>query len=313
MSRYEGESPFQTRGLVWAHGRGLLLLDDDARQITVKPDLPFSFDALYAEPTLCHLVANEAERPLSQAEIAHVAAYLARWAAEPHLCAGVDVEGRYLEGVTRDHVVRTVDTPPPPGGLWRFDFSKGPGDHWIQAWGVDAAGAPIDGVDETHAAAVVTEPPPMPRWGEVWRWDRTTRAWRVARLPADILQAHRRRKIQDAWLHLQMRLEESEHVTIAISGNLHQLGCDRETRETVIALNTAIARNVPLANPRPWFFKGNTAPTLVTHDDLAAMGAAILARQDALYTVYFAQKAAISAMADVSAVAAYDVTTGYDS
>jgi len=311
MPRYSGQSPFQERGLVWSQGNGLLLLDDTARPISVKPAFEFPFDALFCEPTLCHRVVGLDELALTFPEITEVQAYLEARATEPAVFSGVDADGRYREGVPRNEIVRVVSTPPPSRGAWRFDFSKPTGDHWHQAWCVDAHGRYMAGADEREAAAVVTVPPPSVQYDEDWHWDFNTASWRDARDPAEILTSHRRRKTAEAWLHMEYRLDAIETITVLIDGVPYQFGCDRETRENIIGLVAAINAGVPISNPRPWFPKGHLSSIMISHADVAAIGGALLAKKDACYGVYFTHKANIMALTDPAAIQAYDVTRGY--
>jgi hypothetical protein len=99
--------------------------------------------------------------------------------------------------------------------------------------------------------------------------------------------------------------------TVTISGASYGFGCDRDSRENILGINTAIASGLPIPNPRPWMPKGAVTPVMCTHADLAAIGGALLARKDAVMQAYFAHKAAIKAMADVDAILSHDVTAGW--
>ena len=117
-------------------------------------------------------------------------------------------------------------------------------------------------------------------------------------------------KVQEAWGELETRLD-SYAVTVAVNGVDYQWGCDKESRENIMGINTAIAVGLPVPNPRNWTPKGGLAPVSCTHSDLAAIGGALLAAKDAFMAVYFIHKAAIMTEDDLETVLAYDVTTGW--
>lgn len=117
-------------------------------------------------------------------------------------------------------------------------------------------------------------------------------------------------KTQQAWSEMNRRLEDYS-VTVTISGNDYPFGCDSESRDNIMGLNTAIAIGIAVPNPRDYTPKGYLTPVQCTHADLAAIGAALLTAKDTFIASYLVHKAAISALTTSIEVAAYDITTGW--
>lgn len=118
-------------------------------------------------------------------------------------------------------------------------------------------------------------------------------------------------KIKLAWTEFERRYETAV-VTIPVSAGTYSFGCDKETRDNILGINTAIAIGIPISNPRPWTPQGIVIPIDVTHADLALIGAAILSKKDELINTYFFHKAMISAQIDIMSVANYDYSTGWN-
>lgn len=314
MARYVGPSPFQDSGFVWANGAGYILTTNGTRMVFDKPDFSFDYDFVYCEPTLCHRTIGDDEIVLTESEIVEVSAWISAELATPLIVNGVDADGRYLEGVPETSVVRTVSVPPPSGGTWRFDFAMAaqfPGDHWTQAHCVDVDGNYIGNVDEGQWAALATVAPPDDTYGEDWRWNGSE--WQDVRTEADKLAAAQTVVKELVWSLCAQKLEYDAVAVVNIGGTDHEFGADRETRENIIGLNTAIAIGVPVPNPRQWYPKGEIAPVDCSHADLAAIGGALLAVKDAYMTAYLTHKATIMTMTDAASVLAYDYSSGWPS
>lgn len=120
------------------------------------------------------------------------------------------------------------------------------------------------------------------------------------------------KKLAQAFKFLEKKIEDAVvEVAIASTGQTHPFGCDRITQENIIGINTAIARNIAIPNPTYWTPKGSPAPITVTHDELAAVGAAILNKKNDLYMIYFGHKSNIMSQTDPVEVAKYDFAIGF--
>lgn len=312
MARFEGESPFQNRGFVWS-GQGHVLAPSGAvRLLFDKPVFSFEYDALFAEPTLCHRVYLDEEYPLDELQQIEVFAFIDAELAIPAIVNGVDADGKYLSGVPETEVTRVVHNPPPDDGTWRFDFVKAaqlPGDHWVQAICIDEDGRYIGNVPEGEFTAIASDLPPPVTEGEDWRW--VDGEWADVRPLQDRVAAARERRTDDAWAESAGRFAASV-VTVEVGGQLRSYGCDPYTRENILAINGVIGRAPQLVpNPRPYTPKGETVPVDTTHDEFLAIYLAGLAAGDAYYNAYKTHKDAINALEDVEAIRAYDVTTGW--
>lgn len=313
MSRYVGLSPFQTHGFVWAQGPGMILSPNGTRLILGKPTFSFTYDFIYCEPTLCHRVVGDNEVALNAIQIAEVQHWISEQIALPLIVNGVDAEGRYLADVAEDQVVRTVSNPPPSIGTWRFDFERAeqfPGDHWRQAICVDADGRYIGNVEEGEWAALAdTLPPPSPL-GEDWRW--VDGAWVDVRPLPERLAAAQAYVKAAAWSECVVRLEQAS-ASVEINGVEYQYGCDAETRENIIGLNTAISVGVPIPSPRPYWPKGYVGEDGVphTHTDFARIGGALLFRKDQFVQAYLMHKMTFMALEAPEDVLSYDLSTGW--
>ena len=301
-------------GFVWSPpSPGMVLTGNGARLILAKPTFSFAFDFLYCEPTLCHRVVGDNEVALNAMQVAEVQNFISEQLALPLIVNGVDAEGRYLSDVPEDQVVRVVHNPPPSRGTWRFDFDRAeqfPGDHWKQAICVDAEGRFIGNVDEGEWAALADDLPPAAALGEDWRW--IDGAWVDARPLGDQLEAAQAYAKAVAWQTCVAHLEQAS-ATVLVDGVPHQYGCDAETRENIIVLNTAISVGVPIPSPRPYWPKGYVGEDGVphTHADFAMIGGALLARKDEFVQAYLMHKAAILALETPGDVLAYDLSTGW--
>ena len=313
MSRYVGLSPFQTHGFVWVQSPGAILAPNGVRLVHEKPVFSFAYDALYCEPTLCHRVVGNNENALTALQIAEVQNYIEAQLSLPLIVNGVDAEGRYLSDVPEDQVVRTVSNPPPTAGTWRFDFERAeqfPGDHWKQAICLDADGRYIGNVEEGEWAALADTLPPPPQLGEDWRW--VDGAWIDARPLPDRLAAAQAHVKAVAWSTCVSRLEHAT-ASATVGGVEYAYGCDSETRENIIGLNTAISVGVPIPSPRPYWPKGYVGEEGVphTHADFAAIGGALLFRKDQFVQAYLMHKMSIMSLETPDDVLAYDLSTGW--
>lgn len=133
----------------------------------------------------------------------------------------------------------------------------------------------------------------------------------IAALRDEPIDAARAKKIASAWSIVRARVE-SRSVSVSTSAGTHVYGLDPVSQENVKAVLLGVALSVT-PNPRPWTPRGETTPVQLTHADLTAVGAAMMAAVDAEMQAYLGHKAAILQCADSAAVAAYDVTSGWPS
>lgn len=206
-----------------------------------------------------------------------------------------------------------------------------PGSGELVGTGV-ARKAPV-GDDWLIPAHAVTEPPPdaiaghARVWtGEAWTQvpDHRGETWYAADgtpsvidalgTPADLspappLAALKAWRVREAAIELERRIDVRA-ITVSTSAGTHSYGVDRGTLDNLRTVALGILLGTT-PNPRPWTPKGANDPVMVTHDDLKAVSGAVGAAYDAYVQAYLRHKAAIAALADVSAVTAYDVSTGW--
>lgn len=296
-------SSFQTNTVTWANGAGFIRIGGVSARLTTKPDLGFAFDSLYAEETNSTKVVAGVTSQLSAGEIVAVDAWLdAQDIADYQRVLGVDEDGLFLGECSPSDAYHVVSTAPPNGDNWVYDFDT---QAWIYIHGVDADGAYIGNAAFVDCTEIATSAPPttMP----YWRW--RDGAW-ADETPIDVLKAQR---VTEAWAQCESLLENVAVATLDIGGTMYEFGVDRETRENIIGLNTAISVGVAIDNPRPYFPKGQLAPINCTHADFAAIGGALLAVKDAYMVAYLTHKAAIMSAGDVASVRAYDLSSGWPS
>jgi hypothetical protein len=125
------------------------------------------------------------------------------------------------------------------------------------------------------------------------------------------LQDLKSRRILDAQA-VRDGLIESGVTLVTVSSVPYEFGTDAKSRENILAVISAISAGIPVPNPRPWTPKGSILPVMCSHDDLKAIGAALLTKTDALYQKYFTHKAAIAVLTTAADVMAYNVNTGWD-
>lgn len=166
--------------------------------------------------------------------------------------------------------------------------ATGPGNSWVPDPGL-MIGPTGGSIGDTWDGNTYSSPPPV--------------------IPS--LEETQARKLESTWNYMKSAYEQAI-VTVDIGANTYAFGCDQETRDNIIGINTAIAVGVAVPNPRNWMPKGEVVPISVTHTDLANIGAAILAKKDEYFQVYFTHKAAILTETDAATLLDYDEITGYN-
>lgn len=132
-----------------------------------------------------------------------------------------------------------------------------------------------------------------------------------ASLDAARLSSAKAQKVAEAWRVMQSRVALAT-VEVVTSAGTHTYGIDATTQDNLQkALLGMIASLTP--NPRPWTPKGMTAPVMLTHDDVRLVAGQVGATYDAFVQAYLAHKAVISGLADLIAVAAYDLNQSWPS
>lgn len=173
--------------------------------------------------------------------------------------------------------------------------------------------------ERPEPSAPVYPDPPTPRWapppghtlgpagegGVGWTYDGTT--WTNPNAPD--LATLKAARITAAWKACDARVQAGE-VQVACAGGTYAFGTDRDTERNIQAVVVAVLAGV-VPNPRPWTPRGATTPIMVSNAELITIGATIMARIDALVQAYLTHKAAILALPDAAAVAAYDIESGW--
>lgn len=118
-------------------------------------------------------------------------------------------------------------------------------------------------------------------------------------------------KIKTIWDEMWYRLENYE-VMVDIGGTNYNFGCDEETRENITGINVAIARGLPIPNPRQWTPR-NSLPINVSHNDLALIGETIMAQKDLFIYAYFTHKFAVNVLDTIEQIQLYNYKTGWPS
>ena len=113
----------------WTQGRGTIYCPVGSLFFFEKPELSFVFDELHYDVNEAKKVVSGKHVPLSDAEKTEIANWIVQ---QGPLVNGVDENGNYLEAVPMTTVVKQVFVPPPSPEGWRYDFTAGEGDHWVQ-------------------------------------------------------------------------------------------------------------------------------------------------------------------------------------
>jgi hypothetical protein len=168
------------KALIWYGQNGLIVSGGRKDHLSAKPDLPFTFDALYFEPTQTWYSEGESRRTLTpelqQVCEAFVDAYAFDILPEPHVHL-VDGNGLY-KGLGRPGDGIVVG-PPPSDGVYRWD---GKAEIWNRVMGADIEGRFV--IDDVEAIVLETPPPPDSQiW---WRWDELAQEWKDKRSLRDI-------------------------------------------------------------------------------------------------------------------------------
>lgn len=182
MSLYPGRSPFQSAGLVWLGGCGMVKSGDTVTGLGSAPALPFTFDQIEADAAEAKKSLGGAETALTHAEIVSVFSFLSQATGQQFRVNGVTADGHYLANVPPDQVVQIVDGGPNVDGNWRWDFTL---QQWVLIHCVDAQGDYLGNVPDGQFAAIVPSAPPAAPHGETWRWNGSV--WVDSRSVADIL------------------------------------------------------------------------------------------------------------------------------
>lgn len=292
-------SIFNDVGLVWTENLGTILIGRDARKITEKPNFSFKFQSLYCEPTLCIKVVNGFDHELTDAEIKEVHDYLLEEAKKPRLVNGVDKDGKYLEGVTEDKVVRIVGTAPPKEGVWRIRLDIEDSENWYQPICINSNNEYIDTpLSEKEVIAIVPEGPPHNELDEQWKWDKKKKTWVDSRPKTEIISYLRELKTNEKHI---MALEEIENsfILVQLNGNEYKININLETKT---ALQDIISTGTSRVD---WFFKGSTDSTSITLKQAKSILADIIEARQKIMDQYFAHKAAIKELTDIETLKNY--------
>lgn len=117
-------------------------------------------------------------------------------------------------------------------------------------------------------------------------------------------------KIEEAWKYAE-NIMETTSTSITTSAGTHEYGNDKETRENIIALVTAIVAGIPIPNPRSYTPKGEVIPVSLSHADFINIGAYLFSAKDSILQTYLFHKSIIKNTIDYDTLKNYDITTGY--
>lgn len=305
---------FQDKTLTWyeygdghGSGRGLIRRGKDTAQLSHKPDLPFPFYNLYAEETHAFKVIDDTQVPLSEEEIEAVVAWIDTTEFGMfQRCLGVDEHGRFIGECLPSGAAKVVRSTPPTEDHYRYDFDT---DAWVYIHAVDADGRYVGNVPAGPDTLYASSAPP--RTARDWRW--RNGVW-ADETPLETSQAIRILLARD---YCDQALERAV-AKVTFGDTELTFGADKESRENILGLCTAIANEhaglLPqgtIPNPRPYYPKGATTPFAFPHEGILAIGAAMLLVKDTYMARYFAHKSAIKALSTREEVEAYDVTTGW--
>lgn len=297
----EIKNPFtDVKSFVWSQDKGLIFLPTTVREIRKKPDFSFEFDALFCEATIIKKVVNSFDQDLTQSEINEVLAFLSDEEEKPELVNGVNEHGKYVEGVTRDEVVRLVSYVPDAINSWRFDLNK-PGENWIQAIRIDKDGNNLGFGEELPEHTVITESEPLSNWNEVWKYDLKKKQWYDARPQEEIISSIQEGLLYNAYLHMNMVLENSY---VEYGG--FKYGTDFSTRSGIIE-----NASIEFVGMREWVPKSKLEAVELDYIDFKDIAELILQKKSELFNVYMKHKINIKNTTDVEKLKKYDVTTGY--
>jgi hypothetical protein len=126
-------------------------------------------------------------------------------------------------------------------------------------------------------------------------------------LPLAELKKH---KVNQVWNEMYNRLENYA-VEVSVNSVSYSWGCDRESRENIMGINTAINADILIPNPRAWTPKGALLPVECTHSDFIAIGGALLSAKDDFMQAYFIHKATIMMSDNANTVKTYDYSSGW--
>lgn len=148
---------------------------------------------------------------------------------------------------------------------------------------------------------------------EVITANAVTRTWTAHTYDINELKQE---KIDEVWNYMVDLLETTvtANVWISEANSYYEFGCDRESRENILGINTAINSGLPIPNPRPWTPKGALVSANCNHTDLLNIGGGLLAAKDAHMQTYFSHKYNISMEAAANNhanIAYYEYTQGW--
>mgnify|MGYP001198497237 CR=1 FL=1 len=299
-SKKEIQNPFTSLSFVWTSNKGLLYLTNSVEEIRHKPEFSFKYDSLYCEPTLIKKVIDSFDYDLKQKEIDEVYKWLEKEDQRPPLYNGVDGNGKYLERVDRDKIVRLVNYVPDAKNSWRMDLSQ-PGDNWVMANRIDKDGNNLGFGEELPEHTVVSEPPPEDTWGEVWKYDIKKGKWYDGRAEEEALKFVQEALLYRAYMHMNHILELKY-----VLHKEHKYGCDFATRTSILE-NVAVKFN----GTRGWVPKGELEPVQLTWSDFKTISELINDVKTKTFDVYLQHKINIKNELDPEELKKYDVTTGY--
>lgn len=105
-------------------------------------------------------------------------------------------------------------------------------------------------------------------------------------------------------------------IAFAVGEAAYTFHADEQARENItgvlMAYREAADLGLSLPDSRPWTPMNEGAPISITRAQLAALGIAIAARKDALFTIKKMKQAALAAMTDPAVINAVDPLAGWE-
>lgn len=123
-------------------------------------------------------------------------------------------------------------------------------------------------------------------------------------------QTIRDRRVGEAWSACRHRIE-NDFVEVETTAGTHVYGTDAVTQDNISKVIIGVLTGAT-PNPRPWTPKNALAPVMLTHADINIVGAALMARVDAIIQAYLTHKAYLLGPSRTRAeIIAYDLTVGW--
>lgn len=129
------------------------------------------------------------------------------------------------------------------------------------------------------------------------------------------IAAARATRIALCWSVMTSKMQDASF-SVSTSAGMFNFGMDDTSRDNMDKALMGVALAIT-PNPRPWTPKGQSAPVMLTHDDLKEIGRQMGAKYDSFVQAYLMKKAAIKQAtgaddrATLAMIESYDVVSGW--